>query len=63
MYRIFVVEDDKTISKIICAELQKEGFDTEMVTEFDNIAEKYLAYQPHLAIMDINLPGTSGFYW
>ena len=63
MYRILVVEDDKTISRIICAELQKEGFDTEMVTEFDNIAEKYLAYQPHLAIMDINLPGTSGFYW
>ena len=27
MYRIFVEEDDKTISRIICAELQKEGFD------------------------------------
>ena len=48
MYRILVVEDDKTISRIICAELQKEGFDTEMVKDplwvRDEAARAYVPY-------------------
>ena len=63
MYRIMVVEDDEKISRILCDELGKEGFQTYRITCFENVIEDFLSFKPELILMDINLPGTDGIYW
>jgi DNA-binding response OmpR family regulator len=30
---------------------------------FDNILEEFLAVQPHVVLMDVNIPSFDGFYW
>ncbi|HWR62144.1 MAG TPA: response regulator transcription factor [Clostridia bacterium] len=63
MYRIFVVEDDKTISGIMAENLRKWGYKTEVVSDFSDILPDFTAFDPHLVLMDINLPYYDGFYW
>ncbi|MBX4265026.1 response regulator transcription factor [Clostridium estertheticum] len=63
MYKIMVVEDDSNISKIICENLEKQGFQCLRIVQFENIVEEFIKFKPELILMDINLPGNDGFYW
>lgn len=63
MYKILVVEDDYTISSIIGDSLKKWGYDARRTTDFRDILSQYNVYEPHLILMDINLPYYDGFYW
>ncbi|MBQ9535046.1 MAG: response regulator transcription factor [Clostridia bacterium] len=63
MYKISVVEDDPVISSLLCKNLQKWGYETHCVTDFQNVAQCVLLAQPHLVLMDILLPYFNGFYW
>ncbi len=63
MYKIFIVEDDNTISSIIEEKLNKWGYNTLRALEFDDILSDYTSFKPHLILMDINLPYYDGFYW
>lgn len=63
MYKVLIVEDDNTISSIIGDRLNKWGYSTLIVTDFNNVLEQYTSFQPHLILLDINLPYYDGFYW
>lgn len=63
MYKIFIVEDDNTISSIIEEKLEKWGYKTASVSDFHDILSNYTSFEPHLILMDINLPYYDGFYW
>lgn len=63
MYKILIVEDDDKICAAIRRELEKWGFEAAPVCRFDSVMEEFLAFKPHLVIMDVNLPSRDGFYW
>ena len=63
MYKILIIEDDKKIAEIISENISKWGYDGRIVRDFSKILEEFSNYDPHLLLMDINLPLFDGFYW
>ena len=63
MYKILIVEDDKALCDNISEGIFKWGFDTVSIENFENILEEFAKHNPHLVLMDINLPHFDGFYW
>jgi DNA-binding response OmpR family regulator len=63
MYTIMIVEDDKKLSQLIKATLERYGYNTCLVNDFSNIKGEFMKYNPELVLMDINLPFYDGFYW
>ncbi|QGH33439.1 response regulator [Gracilibacillus salitolerans] len=63
MRRIYIVEDDPKIRDILADYLQKYDYEIASVNDFDQIQEEFQNYQPHLVLLDINLPRFDGFYW
>ena len=61
MKRIVVVEDDRYLRDELVFTFQKTGYDVESVTSFTCTAEKIPPMQPDLVVLDVNLPGESGF--
>ncbi|MCM1252398.1 MAG: response regulator transcription factor [Clostridium sp.] len=61
--KIMLVEDDEILAKEIVLFLQKWGYETSAVTEFNDILAAFRASCPQLILMDINLPYYDGFYW
>ncbi len=58
---IFVIDDEKNIREIIRSYLEKESFS---VMEFDSAEpalEAFTRYKPDMLIVDIMMPGMSGF--
>jgi len=60
MTRILLVEDDITISQMLSAYIEREGFVLDIAHD-GNEAVSLFDYKPDLMILDINLPGRSGF--
>ncbi len=63
MYRILMIEDDRTISPILEEHLKKWGYEVHTASEFADILTEFTASDPHLLLMDVNLPYYDGFYW
>ncbi len=61
--KIVIVEDDAVLVREIRSFLKKWGYETAAVKNFEAVAAECLSYQPHLILMDINLPYFDGFYW
>lgn len=62
MYRIYIVEDDRTIANAVRNHLEKWGFEAKCAEDFKNVMSEFSAYSPHLVLMDIGLPFYNGFY-
>ncbi|QTD41150.1 response regulator transcription factor [Sporosarcina sp. Te-1] len=62
-HRIFIVEDDKKIAGLLAETLRKYQYDVAIVEDFDNIVEECGTFEPHLILLDINLPSYDGYYW
>lgn len=63
MYRILIIEDDRTISSILEEHLKKWGYAVAQAEDFSGILAEFNSFEPHLVLMDINLPYYDGFYW
>ena len=61
MYKILIVEDEQVIAEEVCKYLMKWGYQAEYVRDFQHVCKEVLEVEPHLILMDINLPGISGF--
>ena len=59
--RILIVEDDLTIQTQLTTLLTGNGYEALAVTDFSGVMEQFRAFAPHLALLDIKLPGSSGF--
>lgn len=63
MYRIFIVEDDPTISRVLSDHLTKWGYEVKQAENFKTILEQAAAFDPQLVLMDIGLPFYNGHHW
>lgn len=60
-YRILVVEDDPTLRRGLVTLLEGDGYEARAVTDFTDVVSAVREIQPHLILLDIRLPGESGF--
>lgn len=63
MYRILVIEDDAIIAGEMKKHLEKWGYEVEKVSDFSDVMKQFVAFDPHLVLMDIVLPFYNGHYW
>jgi len=63
MYRIFLVEDDETIARLIKKHLEKWEYEVSTVQDFDNVLGEFAACDPQLVLLDIRLPFYNGYHW
>lgn len=59
--RILVVEDDLTIQTQLKTLLSGNGYEVDAVNDFSRVIEQFKAFAPYLVLLDIKLPGNSGF--
>ena len=60
-HKILIIEDDPTIQTQLKSLLSYNGYEVEAVTDFSKVMEQLKAFAPHLVLLDIKLPGNSGF--
>lgn len=63
MYKIMIVEDDDKIAGILDDYLDKYGYEAIRATDYRNVKQSFIDIEPHLVLLDINLPQFDGFYW
>ncbi len=63
MYKIFIVEDDGVISKVLKNMFINWGMDAKTATDFKNIVQEVQDFTPQLILVDISLPFFNGYYW
>lgn len=61
--RILIIEDDTKIANMLADTLRKYQYEVAVVEDFDRIIEESAAFEPHLILLDINLPSYDGYYW
>jgi DNA-binding response OmpR family regulator len=59
--RIFVVEDDEDIGRLIRHNLVAAGYDVQTFLSANNVIAQALQEQPSLFLLDVMLPGSDGF--
>jgi len=62
MYKIAIVEDSIAIREQLETLLTREGYEVVVLTDFQNIVGTVLKMEPHLLLLDINLPYDDGYY-
>ena len=63
MYRILIIEDDDGIAKAISDSLLHYRIDSKIVDDFYKVMEIFRDYEPHLVLLDINLPFYDGYHY
>lgn len=63
MYKIFIVEDDEVISKVLKQHLEKWDYEVTTVKDFSNVVSEFVTCNPQIVLMDINLPFYNGYHW
>lgn len=61
MYKILVVEDNETISRVVMKYLKIEGFECDLVKTGLEALELFSQRHYHLIILDVMMPGIDGF--
>ncbi len=59
--KILIVDDDVNICELLKLYLEKDGFDTGVVTDGLHAVESFKALNPDLVLLDIMLPGMDGW--
>lgn len=58
--RILIVDDDPSIGEVLELFLHAEGYDTRVALSGPDAITAFDEYQPHLVLLDLNLPGMDG---
>ena len=58
--RILIVDDDPSIGEVLELFLRAEGYETRVATSGPQALDYFDEYQPHLVLLDLNLPGVDG---
>ncbi|MEW6524312.1 MAG: response regulator transcription factor [Bacillota bacterium] len=61
-YQIMVVEDDRRTAELVRGYLQRYGYRVDLVNDFGQVEQEFLARRPQLVILDVNLPYQDGFH-
>ena len=62
-HRIFIVEDDRVIAAAVKRHIESWGCEARVVQDFRNVVKEFVAFDPHLVLMDISLPFFNGYHW
>ena len=62
-YRIFIVEDDAVIARVVRTHLASWGYTVQCAEDFDNVLGEFTAFAPQLVLLDISLPFFNGYHW
>ncbi len=61
MFEIVVVEDDSYLRDELIHVFKKAGYPVYGITSFEHVEEELYERKPQLVILDVNLPGKSGY--
>lgn len=61
MTRILIADDDEFLSKMYTLSLQEQGYDVTVANDGKTAAQKLDASLPDLLILDILMPGMTGY--
>lgn len=61
MKRILVIEDEVLVRDEIAILLEKAGYQVDKITDFKETSRQIIKYETDLVILDLNLPGETGF--
>ncbi len=61
MPRIFVIDDDKDLLKVVKSLLVKRGFDVSVYSDWELADNDMKKYEPQLILLDVFLSGVDGF--
>jgi two-component system OmpR family response regulator/two-component system response regulator RstA len=59
--KVLLVEDDVRLAELVRSYLQTNGFDVSVEGRGDRVVERVLRERPDLLVLDLGLPGRSGF--
>ena len=62
MMKILIIEDDETIRRELKNLLEKYGYGVTAADDFQDVVAFTLSENPHLVLLDINLPVFDGYY-
>lgn len=62
MYKILIVEDDKTIANAVKKHVETWGYQAYATQNFQNVMEDFAREHPQLVILDITLPFYNGYH-
>ncbi|MGG7098787.1 response regulator transcription factor [Clostridium sardiniense] len=60
--KIFIIEDEEKIKVELSTFLERYGYKTKAVDNFENVIEETLDYNPTIILLDVNLPYYDGYY-
>ncbi len=60
-HKILVVEDEADIRQVLCFFLRHSGYDVLDVASGEEAIKMIPQYQPHLLVLDLMMPGVSGW--
>ena len=63
LYKILIIEDDMVIAKVMANHLAKWNYEVRYITDFRNIINEFLEFEPQLVLLDISLPFYNGYHW
>ncbi|MFS0864795.1 response regulator transcription factor [Fredinandcohnia sp. 179-A 10B2 NHS] len=63
MFKILIIEDDKQLVRLLGEHLEKFGFETKGIVNFENVVAEFEVFSPHLVLLDVNLPRFDGYFW
>ena len=59
--KIFIIEDEKNLVNLLQEKFKEEGFDVRATDNGDDLLSFIKNYQPDIILLDLFLPGKSGF--
>lgn len=63
MYKIMIIEDDAIIANAIKKQVEAWGYEAMLVKDYQKVIEEFVAFEPHLVLLDITLPFFNGYHW
>ncbi|WAH37713.1 response regulator transcription factor [Alicyclobacillus dauci] len=62
-FTIGIIEDDEQLASILARQLLRYAFDPRLIDCLGDIVGSVEKMEPHVILLDINLPQFDGFYW
>lgn len=61
--KLLIIEDDPVLMQELAARFKEWDINAYGVTDFNDVMNDFIKYNPELVIVDITLPKYDGFYW
>jgi OmpR family two-component system response regulator YxdJ len=63
LFKILLVEDDPKLTQLLQTHIEKYGYQALPIRDFAAVLDQFKAEEPHLVLLDVNLPKFDGYYW